>query len=48
MVPEARRIAMAMILAFIVANMGFLWSGARFRIVGSEISTVNGGDVPPL
>lgn len=35
---------MTMILAFIVANMGFLWSGARFRIVGSEISTVNGGD----
>jgi hypothetical protein len=24
--------------------MGFLWTGARFKIVGSEVSTSNGGD----
>jgi hypothetical protein len=24
--------------------MGFLWSGAKFKIVGSEVSTSNGGD----
>lgn len=24
--------------------MGFLWAGARFKIVGSEVSTSNGGD----
>ena len=35
---------MTRILAFIVNYMGFLWSGARFRIVGSEVSTSNGGD----
>lgn len=35
---------MAIILAFIVSYMDFLWSGARFRIVHSEVSTSNGGD----
>lgn len=35
---------MTRILAFIVDYMGFLWSGARFKIVGSEVSTSNGGD----
>jgi hypothetical protein len=35
---------MTKILAFIVSYMGFLWTGARFKIVGSEVSTSNGGD----
>jgi hypothetical protein len=30
---------MTKILEFIAAHMGFLWRGARFRIVGSEVST---------
>jgi hypothetical protein len=37
-------IDMTTILAFVAAHMGFLWSDARFRIVGSEVSTSNGGD----
>lgn len=35
---------MTRILTFIVNYMGFLWSGARFKIIGSEVSTSNGGD----
>lgn len=35
---------MNLILAFIVAHMRYLWTGARFRITGSEVSTSNGGD----
>jgi hypothetical protein len=35
---------MTRILAFVASFMGFLWSGARFRITGSEVSTSNGGD----
>ena len=35
---------MTRILAFIASHMGFLWIGARFKIVGSEVSTSNGGD----
>ncbi|MET7283780.1 hypothetical protein ABZS29_36460 [Kribbella sp. NPDC005582] len=35
---------MTLILAFIATHMGFLWDEARFRIAGSEVSTVNGGD----
>ncbi len=34
---------MTLILAFIAAHMAFLWDGARFRIVGSEVATSNGG-----
>lgn len=33
-----------LILAFIAAHMGFLWEGARYRIIGSELATSNGGD----
>ena len=35
---------MTQILAFIAAHMGYLWDRARFRIVGSEVTTSNGGD----
>ena len=35
---------MTQILSFIAAYMGYLWTGARFRIVGSEVTTSNGGD----
>ncbi|MBB5788753.1 hypothetical protein [Jiangella mangrovi] len=35
---------MTLILAFIAAHMDFLWREARYRIVGSEVSTSNGGD----
>ncbi|MFI6267211.1 hypothetical protein [Micromonospora sp. NPDC051006] len=35
---------MTQILAFIVTYMGFLWSDAHFKIVGSEVTLVNGGD----
>jgi hypothetical protein len=35
---------MTLILAFIAAHMGFLWEEACFRIVGSEVTTINGGD----
>jgi hypothetical protein len=35
---------MTRILAFIANYMGFLWAGARFKIVGSEVATSNGGD----
>lgn len=35
---------MTRILSFIATYMGFLWAGARFKIVGSEVSTSNGGD----
>jgi hypothetical protein len=35
---------MTQILAFIATHMGFLWQGAHFRIVGSEVTTSNGGD----
>jgi hypothetical protein len=35
---------MTLILAFIAAHMGFLWEGARYHIVGSEVTTYNGGD----
>jgi hypothetical protein len=35
---------MTRILGFIVDYMGFLWSGARFKIIGSEIANSNGGD----
>ncbi len=30
---------MTKILAFIAQHMGYLWVGARFRIVGSEVTT---------
>jgi hypothetical protein len=39
-----REAEMTQILAFIVAHMEFLWVGARFRITGSEVTTVNGGN----
>jgi len=39
---------MTTILAFIVAHMGFLWERARFQIVGSEVSEVNGGNAELL
>ncbi len=32
------------IFALIVAHMGFLWDEARFRITGSDVMTVNGGN----
>lgn len=35
---------MALILTFIAAHMGFLWDQARFRITGSDVTNVNGGD----
>lgn len=35
---------MRLIQAFLAAHMGFLWHGARFRIVGSQVTTSNGGD----
>ena len=35
---------MDQILRFIVNSMAFLWAGASFRIVDSQVSTVNGGD----
>lgn len=35
---------MTFILAFIAAHMGFLWDQARFRITGSDVTTVNGGN----
>lgn len=35
---------MTLILAFIATHMGYLWEHARFRITGSEVTTVNGGD----
>src|SRR5580698_10161769 len=35
---------MTRILAFIVASMGFIWSGAKFKITGSEVGASNGGD----
>lgn len=35
---------MTQILSFIAAYMGYLWQGARFTIVGSEVTTSNGGD----
>lgn len=35
---------MGSIISFIAEHMGYLWQGARFRIVGSEVSTSNGGD----
>ncbi len=35
---------MTQILVFVATYMGFLWEGARFRIVDSEVSTANGGD----
>jgi hypothetical protein len=35
---------MTKILAFIAAHMGYLWTGARFRIAGSEVTTENGGN----
>lgn len=35
---------MTEILAFIARHMGFLWTGARFRVVGSGIDNSNGGD----
>lgn len=34
---------MAAIMGFISAHMRFLWEGARYQIVGSLVSTVNGG-----
>jgi hypothetical protein len=30
-------------MGFIAAHMGFLWEGARYQIVESSVSTVNGG-----
>jgi hypothetical protein len=35
---------MQRILDFIVQHMGFLWRDGRFRIVASEVTTVNAGD----
>ncbi len=35
---------MALIIAFIAAHMGFLWEQARFRIAGSEVTSINGGN----
>lgn len=35
---------MTQILAFIASHMGFLWVKARFRITGSEATTINGGN----
>lgn len=35
---------MTQILAFIVTHMAYLWDGAQFRIVDSEVTTANGGD----
>ena len=35
---------MHLILTFLVDHMTFLWSGARHRITGSEVSSSNGGD----
>lgn len=35
---------MQQILEFIVAHLAFLWEEARFSIVGSEVTTSNGGD----
>jgi hypothetical protein len=34
---------MAAIMGFISTHMRFLWEGARYQIVGSLVSTVNGG-----
>lgn len=36
--------SLTLILQFIAAHLGFLWQGARFRIVGSEVAMYNGGD----
>jgi hypothetical protein len=36
-------IAVSAIMGFISAHMKFLWEGARYQIVGSLVSTVNGG-----
>jgi hypothetical protein len=30
---------MTLILIFIAAHLGFLWDGARYRIVGSRVTT---------
>src|SRR5687768_16664773 len=38
------RDGMTQILAFIVTYMAYLWDGARFRLVDSEVTTANGGD----
>ncbi len=35
---------MPQILSFIAAYMGYLWDGARFRIIDSELTEANGGD----
>ena len=35
---------MPQIPTFIAAHMGYLWDGARFRIIGSEVTEANGGD----
>jgi hypothetical protein len=35
---------MTRILWFIASYMGFLWTGAKFKIVGSVVGTSNGGD----
>lgn len=39
-----RESAVHLILSFLVDHMQFLWSGARHRITGSEVSSSNGGD----
>lgn len=35
---------MAEILAFLSAHMVFLWKEGRYRITGSEVTNINGGD----
>jgi hypothetical protein len=42
--PEAWGVSMARILTFIANFMAFLWVEGKYKIVGSEVSTSNGGD----
>jgi hypothetical protein len=44
MVLDVRWLIIQEILEFMARYCGFLWTGARYRIVGSELSTSFGGD----
>lgn len=35
---------MNQILGFLVTHLSWIWSDARYRIAGSQVSTSNGGD----